>query len=48
MATARALAKLEEMKAKNEIDEETYLRLKKEYEKKLKSQDYSEESNFPK
>jgi len=36
MATARALAKLEEMKAKNEIDEETYLRLKKEYEKKLK------------
>jgi hypothetical protein len=36
MATARALTKLEEMKAKNEIDEETYLRLKKEYEKKLK------------
>jgi len=36
MATARALAKLEEMKAKNEIDEETYLKLKKEYEKKLK------------
>ncbi len=36
MATARALAKLEEMKAKNEIDEETYSRLKKEYEKKLK------------
>jgi len=36
LATARALAKLEEMKAKNEIDEETYVRLKKEYEKKLK------------
>ncbi|MCW4031915.1 MAG: carboxypeptidase-like regulatory domain-containing protein [Candidatus Bathyarchaeota archaeon] len=36
LATARALAKLEEMKAKNEIDEETYLKLKKEYEKKLK------------
>lgn len=36
LGTARALAKLEELKASNNIDEETYLKLKKEYEDKLK------------
>ena len=33
---ARALAKLDELRSKNEIDEVTYLKKKKEYERKLR------------
>jgi len=36
MAVARASARLEELKAQKKIDEKTYYRLKREYEKRLK------------
>ncbi len=35
LATARALTRLEELRAKDKIDEETYQKLKREYEKRL-------------
>lgn len=35
VATARAIARLEELRAMNTVDEATYLRLRKEYEKRL-------------
>ncbi len=35
VATARAIARLEELRALNTVDEPTYLRLRKEYEKRL-------------
>ena len=38
LAMARALAKLEELKAKGRVDEKTYLRLRSEYEKRLAGQ----------
>jgi len=38
MAVARALARLEELKARKKIDEKTYHRLKREYEQKLKAE----------
>ncbi len=36
LATARALAKLEELRARDKVDEKTYNKLKKEYEEKLR------------
>lgn len=38
MAVARALARVEELKARKKIDEKTYHRLKREYEQKLKAE----------
>jgi len=35
VATARVIARLEELRATNQVDEDTYQRLKKEYEKRL-------------
>jgi hypothetical protein len=35
VATARALARLEELRALNKVDESTYQRLRKDYEKRL-------------
>jgi hypothetical protein len=35
VATARAIARLEELRATNEVDEDTYQKLRKEYEKRL-------------
>jgi membrane protein implicated in regulation of membrane protease activity len=35
VATARVIARLEELRASNQVDESTYQRFKKEYEKRL-------------
>jgi DNA-binding SARP family transcriptional activator len=35
VATARVLARLEELRAMNQVDESTYQKLKREYEKRL-------------
>jgi len=35
VSTARVIARLEELRATNQVDESTYQRLKREYEKRL-------------